>query len=152
MLPLLIILFSIIVEAGLALNAWNRVNTASRDATRFALDAGRDDEINQLVLFKLRGLDTSGVRIYVVRGTTDANGNIGTWDCAQIYPPPSGACTTMKLTQATVRNRLSTPNDLDENMPFTAVEVDYDYSPLLTTLLTSGAILPMTSYAIVQQY
>jgi hypothetical protein len=151
-LPLLVILFSIIVEAGLALNTWNRINTAARDATRFALDSGRASDINQLVLYKLRGLDTSGLNIYMVKGTTDANGSINNWTCNRTYPT-SGSCTNMTLDKDTVERRLREENNnLDERMPFTIVEVDYEYVPLLTTLVASGAHLPMMSFAIVQQY
>jgi Flp pilus assembly protein TadG len=150
-LPLLIILFSVIVEAGLALNVWNRVNTSARDATRFALDAGRPSDINNLVLYKLRGLNQNDVTIYIVTGTTNNVGTVNSWNCTRSYPT-SGSCTNMRLTQATVQTRLQGPNGINRNMSFTAVEVDYNYSPLLTTLFTSGATLPMTSYAIVQQY
>jgi Flp pilus assembly protein TadG len=151
-LPLLVILFSIIVEAGLALNTWNRINTAARDATRFALDAGRNIEISQLVLYKLRGLDTSGLNVYIVRGTTDASGNISSWNCTRIYPT-SGSCTNMTLRQTTVQARLrELNNNLDDNMPFTIAEVDYDYVPILTSLIARNARLPMMSFAIVQQY
>ena len=40
LLPLLVLMLSVIIEGGLAFNAWERVNTASRDATRFMLDRG----------------------------------------------------------------------------------------------------------------
>ena len=36
-LPVLVLLLSII-EGGFAINAWIRVNSAARDATRFAMD------------------------------------------------------------------------------------------------------------------
>jgi Flp pilus assembly protein TadG len=151
-LPLLVILFSVIVEAGLALNTWNRVNTAARDATRFALDSGRPAGINQLVLYKLRGLDTNGLKIYLVNGTTDDYGDINNWTCSRTYPT-TGPCTNMTLDRDTVQRRLREENNnLDEKMPFTIVEVDYEYVPLLTTLVASGARLPMMSFAIVQQY
>src|SRR4051812_35023950 len=75
-LPLIIILLSIVIEAGLALNAWIRVNTAARDATRFALDSGRPNDIASLVLNKLDGMDTSKIDVYIISGTTDSTGNI----------------------------------------------------------------------------
>jgi hypothetical protein len=142
----------VIIEAGLALNVWNRVNTAARDATRFALDAGRPTDINELVLYKLRGLNQNEVTIYMVTGTTNSSGQINSWNCDRIYPTSGSCAPDMRLTQATVQTRLQGPNGIANNMPFTALEVDYNYSPLLTTLVTSGATIPMTTYAIVQQY
>jgi hypothetical protein len=43
-------------------------------------------------------------------------------------------------------------NTANRNMPFIVVEVDFQYSPLLATLVARGSYLPMTSYAIMQMY
>lgn len=61
-LPLLIVLFSVIVEASLAFNSWMRVNTAARDSTRFLLDAGRVSDVTDIVRNKLTGLADSTLR------------------------------------------------------------------------------------------
>ncbi len=56
-LPLIVLFLSVVIEGGLALNAWIRVNTAARDATRFALDAARSQDVGSLVLTKLSGIN-----------------------------------------------------------------------------------------------
>src|SRR6188474_1265966 len=75
-LPLIVVLLSIVIEAGLALNTWIRVNTAARDATRFALDAGRPGDIASLVLNKMEGFNTSSnvLDVYIITGTTSGGG------------------------------------------------------------------------------
>ena len=85
----------------------------------------------------------------VAKGSTDGSGNITTWNVDHQY----GSTASPKVTSATIEARLRSqgpgPN---QNMPFTIVEVDYKYKPLLSTLMPRSANLPMTSYAIVQQY
>src|SRR2546423_10607066 len=63
LLPILVMILSVAIEGGLALNSWIRVNTAARDATRFEYDTGPADQTAALVLDKLAGIDfgASGV-------------------------------------------------------------------------------------------
>src|SRR5438445_464265 len=81
-LPLLILFLSVIIEGGLALNAWLRVNTAARDAARFALDAGPPNQVATLALTKLMGVDfgsskeisgSVNIDVYVINGLTDSS-------------------------------------------------------------------------------
>lgn len=155
-LPLLVLLFAIVIDGGLGINSWLRVNTAARDGTRFALDAGRNPDIRDLVLSKLNGLDTNKVDIYIIRGKTDDNGCItgpgcsGVWSVDAHYGPGSNL---PKLQATTIRQRLvvsGSPN-ADDNVQFTIVEVDYSYATLLGSFVKQPT-LPMTSYAIIQQY
>lgn len=154
-LPLIIILLSIVIEAGLALNAWMRVNTAARDATRFAIDSGRPADTASLVLNKLQGMDSSKVDIYIITGTTDGNGNIpfdnAHWNVNHKWGSRSGGT---NVTNTTIQQKLVSSSDpsANKNMPFMVVEVDFQYSPLLTSLIARNTFLPMTSYAIIQQY
>src|SRR3954452_7957213 len=78
--PVLMLLFSVLVEGGLALNAWIRVTTAARDATRFAMDAGRPVDTAELARNKLGGIDLGSSRtftssaqlnVYIIDGITD---------------------------------------------------------------------------------
>lgn len=154
-LPLVIILLSVVIEAGLALNAWIRVNTAARDATRFALDAGRPNDIASLVLNKLEGMDTSKVDVYIISGTTDSTGNISDSNWASWTDHRWGSRTGgPNLKKATVVSKLTVAGNAtaNRNLHFTVVEVDFQYSPLLATLLARGTYLPMTSYAFMQSY
>ena len=148
-LPLLIILLSVIIEAGLALNSWMRVNTAARDAVRFSLDAGRPSDTATLVLNKLVGMDRNQITVYIVRGKTDANGDISNWVEDRRWGSGS-----LRVKRGDIQARLADPANpnANKNMTFTIVEVDYNYSPLLATLVARNSFIPMTSYAIVQQY
>jgi Flp pilus assembly protein TadG len=152
-LPLIIILLSIVIEAGLALNAWIRVNTAARDATRFALDSGRPNDIASLVLNKMEGMDTSRIDVYIISGTTDSTGNISDSNWAAWTNHRWGARTGgPNVRKATIVSKLTVAGNptANRNLPFVVVEVDFQYSPLLATLLARGTYLPMTSYAIMQ--
>ena len=150
-LPLIVILLSIVIEAGLALNAWIRVSTAARDATRFALDAGRPNDIASLVLNKLDGMDQGQIDVYIVKGTTNSSGTITTWTVDHRWGSRPGG---PNVQQATIQQKLVVPSQptMNQNMSFTVVEVDFQYSPLLATLIARGLTLPMTSYAIVEPY
>jgi len=150
-LPLIVILLSIVIEAGLALNAWIRVSTAARDATRFALDAGRPADTASLVLNKLEGMDTSKIDVYIITGLTNSSGTITTWTVDHRWGGRSGG---PNVQQSTIQQKLVVQGQptANQNMPFTVVEVDFQYSPLLATLLARGLLIPMTSYALVQQY
>ena len=162
LLPLLILLLSVLVEAGLALNAWVRVNTAARDATRFALDAGRPPQVAELVRTKLAGIDFGSSRtitdspnldIYIITGTTGVSGTISVWSVRHIYDGDGGGPATPTVQRATIEQRLRSQGvQPSQNMPFVLVEVDFKYTPLLGTLLGRGTRLPMMSYAIIQQY
>lgn len=152
-LPLIVILLSVVIEAGLALNAWVRVNTAARDATRFALDAGRPGDVASLVLNKLEGMDQTQIDVYIITGTTDSSGNItvANWTVDHRWGGRSGG---PNVQRTTIQQKLVVSGNptANRNMPFTVVEVDFNYSPLMATLVARGASIPMTSYAIVQQY
>ena len=159
LLPLLMVLFSIIIEGGLAINGWIRVNTAARDATRFKVDAGRPDDVVTLVQNKLKGIDfgsssnytnTQYLDVYIIAGATDGSGNVSTWTADHRYGSRTGG---PNITSATIRTRLwSQGGTAAQNVSFTIVEVDYQYTPLLATLIAPGTKLPMSSFAIVQQY
>jgi hypothetical protein len=162
LLPVLILLFSVLIEAGLALNAWVRVNTAARDATRFALDAGRPAQVADLVRAKLAGIEFGASRtitdipnldIYIITGTTNASGLISTWNASHIYDGDGGGPALPTVQRATIEQRLRSQGiPPSQNVPFVLVEVDFRYTPLLGTLLGRGTRLPMISYAIIQQY
>jgi len=151
-LPLIVVLLSIVIEAGLALNTWIRVNTAARDATRFALDAGRPGDIASLVLNKMEGFNTSSnvLDVYIITGTTSGGGSVNSWSVDHRYGSRTGG---PNVTQNSIQSKLTYPPDpsANQNLEFTVVEVDYKYTPLLATLIARNSWLPMTSYAIVQQ-
>jgi hypothetical protein len=160
LLPLLVLMLSVVIEAGLALNAWLRVNTAARDATRFALDAGRDSDIVSLVATKLMGIDfgsskvisgSGNLDIFVIKGTTNSSGNISTWNVTHPYDGDgSGGIPT--VTSATIRSRLGQQSGSDvTDIPFVICEVDFKYTPLLGSLIARNTKLPISSYAIVEQ-
>jgi hypothetical protein len=161
LLPLLILLFSTVIEGGLALNGWIRINTAARDATRFAVDAGRSQDVQTLVLNKLKGIDfgssstitgSAQLDIYIIKGSTDGSGGIpaGNWNVTHQYGMRAGG---PNLQRGTVQTRLASQGSVaSQNVPFTIVEVDYQYTPMLATLIVPGTKLPMSSFAIVQQY
>lgn len=162
-MPLLALLLAVVIDGGLAFNSWMRVTTAARDATRFAMDAGRPVQVKDLVMSKLPGLDASQVNVYIINGTTDANGDIPCsaasltantctyWKVSYKYGP--GTLTGHSVEPAEIRERLRVAGDAsaDDDVPFTLVEVDYVYSSFLGKLI-GQATIPMTSYAIVQQY
>lgn len=158
-LPLLVLLFAIVIDGGLALNSWVRVNTAARDGTRFALDAGRDNDVKDLVISKLNGLDLNQVDVYIIKDTTDNNGNInaqgnGGWKTSSVvYHYGPGDAVAPRIQPATIEARLNVPDNAtaNDNVPFTIVEVDYQYATLLGSFLNQSTI-PMTSYALMQQY
>jgi hypothetical protein len=161
-LPLIVLFLSVVIEGGLALNAWIRVNTAARDATRFALDEARPNDVGALVLTKLSGIDFGSSRdisgslnidVYQINGLTDANGDIPNdathWKVTPIVihnsPTPS-------IDPTTISNRIKSQSGSDPtNVPFVIVEVDFQYTPLLSALIAPNAKLPMYSYAIIQQ-
>jgi Flp pilus assembly protein TadG len=154
-LPLVAILLSIVIEGGLALNAWIRVNTAARDATRFALDAGRPNDVATIVLNKLEGMDTSKVDVYIITGTTDSTGNISDANWASWTDHRWGVRTggpNLKKTTLVQKLAVAGNTTANRNMPFVVVEVDFQYSPLLASLVARGTYLPMTSYAVMQTY
>ncbi len=153
LMPLLALLLAVVVDGGLALNSWVRVNTAARDATRFALDNGRDSDVASLVLRKMTGLNANNVNVYVISGTTDNSGRIPSnttpWWKAR-HPQGPGAADGYKIQPSRIEARLraiGNPN----NVPFVIVEVDYIYSSFLGSFLNWSGI-PMTSYAIIQKY
>jgi hypothetical protein len=152
-------LLSIIIEGGFAINAWIRVNTAARDATRFAMDAGRPDQTATLVLSKLGGIEfgsspnfttTDKVDIYIITGKTNGSGVITTWNIDHRWGPSNAG---PRVQQSDIQARLNSQGGTTSyNVPFTIVEVQFRYQPLLATLVARGSNIPMTSYAIVQQY
>ncbi len=162
LLPLLILLFSVLIEAGLALNAWIRVNTAARDATRFALDAGRPAQVADLVRTKLAGIefgssrtftDSPNLDVYIITGTTNISGLISTWNVNHVYDGDGGGPAQPTVQRTTIEQRLRSQGvGPSRNMPFVLVEVDFKYTPLLGSLLGRGTRLPMISYALIQQY
>ena len=162
LLPLLVLLFSTVIEGGLAINGWIRVNTAARDATRFAVDAGRDTDIQTLVLNKLKGIDfgtsqsiTGSLQldIYVIKASTDGSGVVSTSEWNAFTHPYGSRSGGPNLQRTTIQSRLASQGAAaSQNVKFTIVEVDYQYTPLLATLLSPGTRLPMSSFAIVQQY
>jgi len=155
------LLFGTIIEGGLAINGWIRLNTAARDATRFAVDAGRPQDVQTLVLNKLKGIDfgsssaitgSAQLDIYIIKGSTDDTGAIpgGNWNVTHQYGTRTGG---PNLQSSTVQSRLASQGSAaSHNVPFAIVEVDYQYTPLLATLIVPGTKLPMSSFAIVQQY
>jgi hypothetical protein len=162
-LPMLVVLLSIVIEGGLALNAWIRVNTAARDATRFAADAARPDEVASLVLNKLGGIDFGSSReftrsmeldVYIIKGTTGVTSTITTWNVDHRWDGNSGGVSETPVVQrSTIQTRLqSQGTTAARSIPFTIVEVQYNYTPLLATLFSGNAKLLMTSYALIQQY
>lgn len=159
LLPLLVLMLSVIIEGGLAFNAWERVNTASRDATRFMLDRGTPDQTVVLVLDKLQGIDfgvsreISGSRnldIFSVQGATGGAGTITTWTQTQIYNGNGSSGDTPRITRGAIQTRLQSVGD-PSNISFVLVEVDFKYTPLLGSLIAPGTQLPMSNYAIIQQ-
>lgn len=167
-LPLLVVLLSVVIEGGLMLNAWIRVNTAAKDATRFAVDAARPNEIGALVLEKLAGIDfgtskeftrSMELDVFMIKGKTTATCTLPdgapNWVKTQIWdgdgsssPPESPVITRQKILTGLASQGLTNCR----NVPFAIVEVHYNYTPLLATLLARGAKIPMSSYAIIQQY
>ena len=160
LLPLLILLLSVVIEGGLAFNAWIRVNTAARDATRFALDQGRPGETVNLVLFKLKGVDfgtsrevtgSVNIDIYRIQGSTNSSGqipnNVANWKPDHIYGVDSGG---PKVTRTAIETRLNAGGANASNLEFIIVEVDFKYTPVLGSLIAPGTQLPMGSYAIIQ--
>jgi len=161
--PILVLLLAAIIDLGLAINAWLRVTTAARDATRFTMDAGRPADTTSLVLNKLSGIDFGAadnftgsveINIYVITGTTGTTGNITVWSPTHIYgAAPANDPNYPKVKRNTIQERLLTYGQSPaEDMPFTIVEVNYNYTPLLSNLVFAGAQMPMSSYAIVHQY
>jgi Flp pilus assembly protein TadG len=161
-LPLIVLFLSVIVEGGLALNAWIRVNTAARDATRFALDEATPDDVGSLVLTKLSGINfgtskemssTTNIDIFQINGTTTITGDIPNdsthWSISPILVQGTD---TPRVSRTTIKNRLAQQSGSDTNsIPFVIVEVDFKYTPLLSNIIAPGAQLPMSSYAIIQQ-
>jgi Flp pilus assembly protein TadG len=160
LLPLLMILLSVVLEGGLALNAWIRVNTAARDAARFAYDAGRPDQTVNLVLDKLAGVEfdanheitgSTNIDIFIITATTSSTGVITTWDVNHHYDGGADG-NGPKLTQATVQARLNSQGfTVSQSATLTIVEVDFNYTPLLATLVARGTQIPMTSFAMIQR-
>ena len=162
LLPMLVLLLSVVIEAGLMLNAWLRVNTASRDATRFLLDQGRQGDITNLVLYKLKGVDfgsskeltgSTNIDIYKIVGTTTITGtipnNTANWKSDHIYGRSSGGPT---ITRAAIETRLrSQGGSSANNVAFVIVEVDFKYTPVLASLITPGTKIPMSNYAIIRK-
>lgn len=161
-LPLLALFLSVVIEGGLALNAWIRVNTAARDATRFALDAGRPDGVTSLTLSKLAGIDFGSSReisgsgnldVWIINGLTDASGNIPNdsahWKVTHSWDG-DGMGGNPVVTRTAIQSRLATLGD-PGNIPFVITEVDFMYTPLLSYLIAPNARLPMSSYAIMEQ-
>jgi len=161
-LPLIVLFLSVVIEGGLALNAWIRVNTAARDATRFALDEARPSDVGSLVLSKLQGIDFGSSRnisgsvnidIYQINGLTDGSGGIPNdtthW---RITPIVTNNSLIPSISRQTVSNRIkSQAGSNAANVPFVIVEVDFKYTPVLSNLIAPNAKLPMYSYAIIQQ-
>ncbi len=162
-LPLLVLLLAIIIDAGLAISAWLRVTSAARDATRFTMDAGRPADTASLVLNKLAGIEfgTSGtytlsteINIYVITGTTNSTGAISVWAPTHIYgAAPSNDPNYPRVQRSVIQQRLASVGpEPNRNMPFTIVEVDYNYTPIIASLIAPYTRLPMTGFAIVHQY
>lgn len=161
-LPLIVLFLSVVIEGGLALNAWIRVNTAARDATRFALDEARPNDVGALVLTKLSGIDFGASRdisgslnidIFQINGLTDGTGGIPNdtthW---RITPIVTNNSLTPSTSPTTISNRIkSQAGGNAANVPFVIVEVDFKYTPLLGTLISPNTKLPIYSYAIIQQ-
>ncbi len=159
LLPLLVLMLSAIIEGGLAFNAWERVNSASRDATRFMLDRGSAGQTVTLVLNKLQGIDfgsssamtgSLNLDIFSVQGATNGSGNISTWTQTQIYNGNGSSGDAPNVTSASIQSKLQSVGDAT-NISFVLVEVDFKYTPLLGTLIARNTQLPMSNYAIIQQ-
>ncbi len=150
--PILLVLVSVIIEGGLAINAWLRVQTAARDGARFALDAGRPDDVATLVLNKLTGLDQSQVNVYIIKGSTNSSGLIpaSNWTVDHRYgADPAGP----RVQRGTIETGLGgASNSSSRNIPFVVLEVDYVYQPSFLRLIIGNVNIPMTSYALIQQY
>ncbi len=154
-LPVLIVLLSVILEGGLAINAWLRVNTAARDGTRFAMDGATNAEIGQLILEKLSELDQSRMDIYLVKSRTNSGGVIipSEWDNDNVYHLHGSGAAEPNVSRVTIQQRLGTGGTAaSRNISVTIVEVDYRYLPQFMRLVTGALEIPMSSYAIVQQY
>lgn len=158
-LPFLLLLLAVVVEVGLALNSWLRVNTAARDATRFALDAGRPADTASLVVAKLQGMEVSQLNVYLIEGKTNSAGNIPPatvyWSVTRIYTSTDTLAQSglPRLQRSAIETRLASQgNTANIDMPFKIVEVDYVYRPLVLGVILGTSGIPMTSYAIVQQY
>jgi hypothetical protein len=156
-LPILLIILVGVLETGMALNAWLRVQTAARDATRFALDAGRASEIVSLVDAKLVWMDDNQINIYLIKGRTNeggvipnGGGNPPYWSESHLYGgSPHGA----RVTRQTIETRLGgAGNPHAYSVPFVIVEVDYVYVPVFLQVLVGDRRIHMTSYAIIHQY
>ena len=151
--PLLLLLFAVLVDAGLALNSWLRVNTAARDATRFVMDAGRPGETVSLVLEKLEGLDAGEINVYIIRGETTPAGALpatsANWNVSHAY---GGGPNEPRLQREAIEAGLAVPGnpDASRSLRFAIVEVTMNYSPFLGALLAPGSSLPMSSYALIQ--
>jgi Flp pilus assembly protein TadG len=162
-MPLLALLLAVVIDGGLAINTWMRVTTAARDGTRFAMDAGRPADVKDLVMTKLPGLDATKVDVYIITGVTNSGGEIpcsapslssntcSYWKVA--YHNGPSALTGYKVQPSQIREGLRVSGDsaADDELAFTLVEVDYVYEPFLGKLL-GNMTMPMSSYAIVQQY
>lgn len=162
LLPLIIAFLSVVIEGGLAINAWIRVNSAARDATRFALDAGPPDQVATLALTKLMGVDfgssreitgSGNIDVYIIKGLSDGSGNIPNdathWSVNHVYDGDnSGGSPT--VTRAAIKTRIAQQGD-PADIPFVITEVDFRYTPLLATLIAPNTKLPISSYAIIQQ-
>lgn len=161
-MPLLALLLAVVIDGGLAFNSWLRVTTAARDATRFAMDAGSNTDIRDLVYSKVPGLDTGQLTIYIIKGKTNCSARITDssgsplgseyWSVTKYGP---GGANSYKVLPTDIEKRLviainGTQADA-KNVPFTIVEVDYNYSTFLGKIIGADKI-PMTSFAIVQQY
>ena len=142
-LPLLLLLLLGVVDFGLALGDWLRVNTAARDATRFAIDAGRADDISNLAVNNLSGLDTTQINVYIINGQTGSTGTITTWTADHHFGAGPG---TPGVQRSTIQSELGGA----VSMPFVIVEVDFHYVPLFTTFFSSSFSIPMSSYALIQ--
>jgi hypothetical protein len=153
LMPVLIFILAIILDGGVALNAWLRVNTAARDGTRFVLDSGREADLRDLVLTKLQGLTNSAIDIYLIQGHTDGEGEITeeNWEVTHVYGDREGG---PSVTRAEIEEAMQTPEAavVRRDAPFTIVEVDYVHAPLFLEFILGRQQLPMSSYAIVHQY
>ncbi|HEX8228752.1 MAG TPA: TadE/TadG family type IV pilus assembly protein [Chloroflexia bacterium] len=155
-MPLLALLLAVVIDGGLAINSWMRITTAARDGTRFAMDSGRPVDVKDLIMSKLPGLDAGEVDIYLISGKTNPGGNIpctscSNWNVVYHYGPGPATGHTVQPLQIRERLRVAGDEQADDELPFTLVEVDYVYEPFLGKLL-GNLTIPMSSYAIVEQY
>lgn len=159
-IPIVVLLLSVVVEAGIAFNAWIRVQTAARDGARFIVDNGTVTDTSKLVLEKLPGLEFGEGRnvtgslqlnIYVVTGTTGPLGTITVWNTSHPFggrPSPNPI-----VQRSAIQTRLQSQGLSNaKNVPFVLVEVDFNYRPVMGSLLIKNFILPMTSYTLIQKY